>query len=207
MRSKSVFAIVVALVLLLSLTGTALADKPDEGTKGNGLPKDAGKSYNFNVIGVPDKDEAWGKSGGNGSRIFVDRTGTTKVYVWGGDDFAIQDRDGTDGFVGTDGHSEATAGIVLPYAEGKWECTVYVRLLGPVDASLRWKSEYYDGSNWLPLDTFTLSRNSKFAIPNGKILADGVQDICWTWDLKNNFRIMQFRIFVGAPEGGYPPPE
>jgi len=214
---KKIFAIVLVVVLMATLIpGVALADKPD--TKGNGLPKDQGKSFNFNVIAVP-KQKNWEENsfdtGGNGKRIFILRTGKTQFYVQGQDDiFTIMDHDGTDGKVGTggnpgSGNGTENAGIILPYdtSAGTWECTVYVRLLGPAnkDVDFQWKTYAWNSTYWAQIDQFTLERNTKFDLPNGKILADGYQDILWEWDQKHNLRICQFRIFVGAPDGGYPP--
>jgi len=210
---NKILAIVLVVVLIATLIpGVALADKPD--TKGNGLPRDAGKSFNFNVIGVPEESHyGWDDdSGGNGKRIFITRNGITKFYVWGdpSGSFAIQDRNGLDGEVGWGRGSvdPDLAGIILPYdgTNNKWDCRVYVRLLGPIDSSFKWRSEYWDGTGWALIDEFTLYRDTKFNMPTGQILADTYQDILWTWDTKNNFRICQFRIFVGAPAGGYPPP-
>ena len=204
---KKVFAVVMGLVLLLSLmpAGIALADKPDN--KGNGLPIGE-KTFNFNVIGVTqDFDESW--TGGQGKRIFISRNGITRFYVQGGDEFAIMDRDGTDGNVGTGGKEDSStgltsAGIILPYDEGRWDCQVFVRLLGPNkpgdESSLRWASYYWDGvDTWVEIDTFTLNRDTKFSMKNSLILYDGYEDILWKWDQKNNFRICQFRIVLGAP--------
>jgi len=220
---KKIFAIVLVVVLMATLIpGVALADKPD--TKGNGLPKDQGKSFNFNVIAVP-KQKHWEENsfdtGGNGKRIFILRTGTTWFYVSGGSEFAINDHDGTDGKVGTggtpgSGNGTENAGIILPYnaTTEKWDCTVYVRLLGPANKTVdfRWKTYCWNSTYWAQIDEFgaqidefVLDRNTKFAPPVGKILADGYEDILWEWDNKHNLRICQFRIFVGAPDGGYPP--
>lgn len=193
---KKILPIVLVVVLMATLIpGVALAD-PD--TRGNGLPK--GKSYNFNVIGVPNQKNA-NFDGGEGKRIFILRDGTTRFYVHGdpAGSFSIEDRDGTDGKVGD---SRAEPGIILPYdaIAKRWDCKVYVRLLGPVDSSFKWKSEYWDGSAWALIAEFTLDRSSKFQMKNSQILADGFQDVLWTWSEKDNFRICQFRIFVGAPE-------
>ncbi len=194
---KIIISVFMAVVLLACLAGTAFAGQD---LRGNDLPK--GKSYNFNVIGIPKVfDETW--DGGNGSRIFISRTGTTQFYVFGGDSFAINDRNGTDGSVGSGRGSidPDLAGIILPYdtVANEWDCRVYVRLLGPVDSSFQWKSEYWDGTAWALISTFTLDRSSKFSLKNSQILADGFRDILWTWDEKNDFRICQFRIFVGEP--------
>ncbi|MFC1930066.1 hypothetical protein ACFLW6_04330 [Chloroflexota bacterium] len=211
MKKRTIISIFLALVMVFTLAGMALAEKPT--LRGNDLPR--GKSYNFNVIGVPgDSHYGWDDdSGGQGKRIFIDRdSAQTKFYVGAGTGFSIEDRNGLDGEVGegtiVSGHL-SNPGIVLPYdfSGNKWNCRVYVRLLGPPDASFKWKSEYYDGSFWLPLDEFTFYRDTKFAVPTGKILVDGFQDITWTWSEKNNFKVCQFRIFMGGPTGGYPPPD
>ena len=213
---KKILAIVLVVVLMATLIpGVALADKPEY--KGNGLPR--GKSFNFNVIAVPNPKQNWDMdSGGNGKRIFILRTGKTQFYVQGGDTFAIMDHDGTDGKVGTGGNVGSgtgitSAGIILPYDTDTdtWDCTVYVRLLGPAQDAphLQWTSYYwYDdaigGAHWAQISTFQLDRNTKFAVPTGQILKDAYEDILWEWDQKHNLRICQFRIFVGAPAAGYP---
>ncbi len=201
--------LVVGMVSMIALAG------PDD--RGNGLPK--GKSFNFNVIAVPKEKENWDiDSGGNGSRIFILRDGKTQFYVQGGDTFEIVDHDGTDGKVGEGGSPGeetgiTTAGIILPYdtENDVWDCTVWVRLLGPAQdpPHLQWTTYYWDddvvgGAYWALLSTFQLDRSTKFDVPTGQILKDGYEDILWEWDAKHNLRICQFRIFVGAPEGGYP---
>jgi hypothetical protein len=213
---KKVIGIALAVALLVSLVpAVALATPPEEGYKGNGLPKDAGQSFNFNVIAVP-KAKGWDMDGGGeGKRIFVLRTGNTKFYVAGQPNtFAIMDHDGTDGRVGENtmvGGHLSEPGIILPYDTGtnKWDCTVYVRLLGPNkpgdESSLHWKTSYYDGTAWAAIDEFDLDRSSKFAVP-GQLFADGYQDVLWEWDAKHKLRICQFRIYVGQLEGDYPPP-
>jgi hypothetical protein len=204
MKKLVIASLVIAMVVGLGLT----FGDPDQ--KGNGLPK--GKSYNFNVIGVP-KEKNWDDdSGGEGKRIFILRTGMTQFYVQGGDTFAILDHDGTDGKVGEGGSPGGgpgnetgltSAGIILPYdtTADTWDCLVFVRLLGPVDSSFRWASYYwYDdyvgGAYWALISSFTLDRNTKFSEKTGQILEDGYQDILWQWDQKDKFRICQFRIFV-----------
>lgn len=162
---------------------------------GNGAP--SGKHYNLNVIGVPNQKNA-NFDGGQGSRIFILRTGVTQVYVHGGTSYAVLDHDGTDGVVGTD---RLNPGLILPYdagADPTWRVKIYVRLLGPVDSSIKWKVEYWDGSEWVLISEFTLNREkpAKFSLKNSQILADGFEDILWTWDEKQNFRIMQMRLYL-----------
>ncbi len=191
---KKIFAIGLAVVLLATLIpGVALAGRD---VKGNDLPK--GKSYNFNVIGVPgQKNDNF--DGGNGNRIFVLRTGTTQFYVHGGDGFEILDRDGTDGSVGS---GLADPGLILPYVgtlgDGEWRCEIYVRLLGPIDSSVHFKTTVWNGTNYIYLGDmeFTQDRGTKFQCRTNKLLADNYQDLLWTMDQKNNFRIMQWRIYV-----------
>lgn len=199
---KKVFAVIIAAALMLALlpVGVALADKP--ANKGNGLPIGE-KTYNFNVIGVnKDFDESW--TGGEGKRIFISRTGITRFYVQGGSEFAIMDRDGTDGKVGTGGNENSStnitsAGIILPYSGGRWDCRVYVRLLGPQTSSFNWTSYYFDDGAWHEIASFILGKDTKFSMKNSEILKDGFEDILWKWDEKQKFRICQFRIVLGAP--------
>ena len=195
---KKIFAIALVVVLMATLIpGVALADRD---MKGNGLPK--GKSYNFNVIGVPNQknwDADSYDTGGNGKRIFVLRTGTTQFYVHGGDGFAILDRDGTDGKVGW---GLNYPGLILPYegtlGDGEWRCEIYVRLLGPIDSSVHFKTTVWNGTAYIYLGNmeFTQERGTKFQCRTSKLLADDYQDLLWTMDQKNNFKIMQWRIFV-----------
>jgi len=88
-------------------------------TTGNGGP--SGAHYNLNVIGVP-KNKSANFSGGNGGRIFVDLSGTTRINLTEGD-YSVVDADGTDG----------TAAFQLPNpdnGEGQLAYSVWVRALG-----------------------------------------------------------------------------
>jgi len=200
-RMKKVFAIGLAVVLLATLIpGVALADRD---VKGNDLPK--GKSFNFNVIGVPNQknwDPDSYDTGGNGKRIFVLRDGTTQFYVHGDNvtnSVAILDHDGTDGRVGWGVNNP---GLLLPYVgtqfAGEWKCEIYVRLLGPIDSSVHFKTTVWNGTGYMYLGDmeFTQDRGTKFQCRTSKLLADNYQDLLWTMDQKNNFRIMQWRIYV-----------
>jgi len=204
---RIIISVFLAVVLVAVLAGTAFAGKD---TQGNGLPKDAGKSFNFNVIGVPNQknwEENSYVTGGSGNRIFIQRDATTSVYVHGdtGGSMQILDRDGTDGAVGWD---RSHPGILLPYVgtdgDGYWNCTVYIRLLGNPKGQIDWTTKVFDDGAYVEVATFTLNKSTKFAIQGNNILRDDYQDILWLWDANKEFRIMQFRIYEGAPEGGYP---
>jgi hypothetical protein len=84
--------------------GTAIADKPADGTTGSGAPK-AKKLYSMNIIGVP-KDKTADMDGTQGHTIFVKLNGKSKILLCesgipGGcapdDEFVVLDRNGTDG--------------------------------------------------------------------------------------------------------------
>ena len=142
---KKVIAITLAVVLMLTLgSGVALADKPEG--NGNGAP--SGKHFNLNIIGAPNQKNA-NFDGGNGSRIFILRTGTTTFYVNGGGSYQVLDHDGTDGSVGT---GIGDPGIIFPYdlSTGKWQVDIWVRLVGPMDPhnKLDIQTKYWDGSMW-----------------------------------------------------------
>jgi hypothetical protein len=197
MKRVMIGMLVLAIVAGL---GIAFAEKPAD--NGNGAP--SGKHYNLNIIGVPNEKNA-NFDGGNGSRIFVLRTGQTLFYVYGGDAYEVKDHDGTDGKVGQPGRGYANAGIVLPYLAGAgdpcegdggaWQVEIWVRLVGPKDSSIHMKSEYFDGSEWLLVGEFNLDKSSKFSLKTGALLKDGYRDIIWTLDQKNKFRNLQMRIY------------
>ena len=198
---KKVFAVALVVVLMAALIPAVALAGPD--LRGNDLPK--GKSFNFNVIGVPNPKNWEADSydtGGEGKRIFVLRDGTTLFYVHGDNvtnSIEILDRDGTDGKVGW---GVDNPGILLPYVgtlgDGEWKCEIYVRLLGPIDSSVHFKSYVFDGSAYIYLGNmeFTQERGTKFQCRTDKLLADDYQDVLWTMDQKTNFRIMQWRIYV-----------
>ncbi len=163
------------------------------GTKGNGTP--SGPHENINIIGVPDKNA------GNpqGSVIFVSRTGPTQFYVHGGDAYAILDHDGTDGKVGT---SLTDPGLVFPYdptlVDHTWRVEIYIRLLGPKGSEASWTSYFYDTDTtaYVLWSSFTLTKDTKFQLKTGDLLANGYQDMLWQLDPITKYRICQMRIFL-----------
>ena len=200
---KKIFAVFLAVIMLLTLSGTALADKPtDKIESSNGAP--SGFHYNLNIIGLPKGVEYEKKlndnfTGGNGARIFVSRKGTTQIYVQGQNaPFQILDHDGTDGVVGTAG-KPGLPGIILPYDGGEYKCDIYVRLVGPKGSSVHWQGAYYYAGDYVPIGTgFTLSKDggTKFSLKNDMLLKDGYANLLWTLDAKTKFRICQVRIYV-----------
>ncbi len=160
---------------------------------GNGAPN--GQHFNLNIIGVPNPKNV-NFDGGEGSRIFVSRTGQTQFYVHGGTSYQILDHDGTDGKVGS---SLTDPGIVFPYNESAsptWRVEIYARLVGPKTSQVNWTSYYFDGSEYVLYRSFVLDKSSKFTLRTGELLADGYQDMLWTLDPLTKFRICQFRIYL-----------
>jgi hypothetical protein len=191
MRHKMIFSMVVAGMVVSMISMLALAG----GDKGNGTP--SGKHYNLNIIGVPNAKNV-NFDGGEGSRIFVLRTGSTQFYVHGGTSYQILDHDGTDGKVGS---GLEDPGIIFPYDANKsptWRVDIYVRLLGPKGSEANWTSYYYDaaGDAYVLYDTFHLDKSSKFSLRTNSLLADGYQDMLWVLDPVTKFRLCQMRIFL-----------
>ncbi len=197
---KKIFAIALALSMLVSLVPAAAALAQPGQETGNGSL--SGHHYNLNIIGVPNQKNL-NFDGGEGSRIFVLRTGTTQFYVYGNDTtpYAVLDHDGTDGKVGG---GVGDPGITFPYDEttDTWQVEIYVRLLGPMDPTsniVHWKTYYdYDGSAWLKVKEFDITRGkpSKFSLKTGDLLIDGYQDILWEMTPGDKFRILQMRIYL-----------
>lgn len=112
---KKVFAVVLAVVMLVTMGGVALADKPPSGEDivgnptydGNGAP--SGYHFTLNIIGVQKTKSAdmTYEDGSNRSSIFVKLDGKSRIYLYDGgtfetqaefkDAFAVLDANGTDG--------------------------------------------------------------------------------------------------------------
>jgi hypothetical protein len=188
---KKILAIVLAVAMVASIAGIAFAQVAETG---NGAP--SGAHYNLNIIGVPNEKVDF--DGGNGARIFVSRNGPTTFYVNGGTSYEVLDRNGTDGEVGW---SRTQPGIIFPYdatATPTWRVQIWVRLEGPQGSSVQWTSAYFDGTEYVLYDQFTLTKDksTKFTEKTGQLLADQYQDMLWTLDQKTNFRICQMRIYL-----------
>ena len=189
MKIKS---IALGIVAMLIIAGGLIAVQAGNNGNGNGAP--SGFHYNINIIGVPhDMNENF--DGGNGARIFVDREETTWFYVHGADQpFEICDHDATDNYCGS---SRADPGIIIPYTGGSYDVQIYVRLLGPADSSLKWRSYKWEDEDWVQFGAFTLNReDKKFQVKTDDLLADGFEDILWEMYDKTNFRHLQMRIYL-----------
>jgi len=91
---KRLIAIVLAVTLLASMSGVALAGNAETG---NGCP--SGPHYNLNIIGVSNPKTA-DMDGSNGHVIFVDLSGHSKIELMEapeGESFKVLDANGTDG--------------------------------------------------------------------------------------------------------------
>ncbi len=185
----------VAVTAMLTVTGLSTAVYP-AAVSGNGAPK--GHHYNLNLIGVPNqKNDNF--DGGNGSRIFVSRTGPTQFYVHGGDSYEVLDHDGTDGKVGK---SVSDPGIIFPYdaadVNQTWHVQIWIRLLGPANSQVKWNASYYDAVNgtYVLWSEFNLAKDTKFQLRTGDLLANGYQDMLWNLEPITKFRICQMRIYL-----------
>lgn len=189
MKIKSI-ALAVAAIMILA--GGLVGIHAQQEETGNGAP--SGAHYNINIIGVP-HNMGDNFDGGNGARIFVLRDDTTFFYVHGADEpFQILDHDATDGSCG---ESRAEPGIIIPYDGATYKVQIYVRLLGPMDSSVKWKSYEWNGTDWVKFGDFTLNReDKKFQLKTSDLLADGFEDILWEMYEKTNFRHLQMRIYV-----------
>ena len=196
-KMKKIVYLTTLLLVVSMIAYPVFAKKPQDAIdQGNGAP--SGKHCNLNIIGVPNqKNENF--NGGNGARIFVSRTGQTQFYVHGGNTYQVLDHDGTDGKVGT---GLADPGIIFPYDETNtaqtWRVEIYIRLLGPKNSEVDWTSYYYDeiGETYVLWDSFTLTKDTKFALKTSSLLANGYEDMLWELDPVNKFRICQMRIFL-----------
>lgn len=178
------------IILLVMCIGILFAGK------GNNAPP--GKHFNLNIIGVPHRlNENF--DGGNGSRIFILRTGTTTFYVHGedGGSYQVLDHDGTDGKVG-EGRLEP--GIIFPYDvdTGRWQVDIWVRLVGPnsPDNKLDIEVKKWEGDEYGHWATINLTKNPKFVMHGRELLADGYQDMLWEMEPGTKFRICQLRIYL-----------
>jgi hypothetical protein len=211
---KKVIAIVLALAMLATLSGVALAENYQE--VGHGAL--SGPHYNLNIIGVPHGKSA-DMTGTQGHTIFVNLKGRTKIYLYNSDDpanecakdFVVLDRNGTDG----------RAEFCLPEPEvDPEECgegysevsyTVYARALGTPGGKSFTTTCYKDaGEVYCSSITMKLERNtgkSKFTDVSKYLLfiyiegtryplfADEFEEYFWRYD-NNGLKLAQLRFYL-----------
>jgi hypothetical protein len=205
----------LVLVSLAALTPACMVGDPywtnEEGvtsTSGNGAP--SGAHYGLNIIGVSNPKNV-NMSGGDGHRIFVALTGSTKIGLIEGD-FAVLDANGTDG----------TATFQLPSpdpdGDGVTAYSVYARALGTPGGSSITTTCAIDpttGEKVCSNETMVLVRSSggsKFTnvsrallyvtadidgdgdIDKVPLFDDRLQEYFWQYD-NNGLRLAQLRFY------------
>jgi hypothetical protein len=217
---KKFLAIVLAVVMLSSLGGVVLADKPsgEEGFNGNGAP--SGKHFTLNIISVP-RGKTADMTNTQGHSLFVKDYGRTKIMLYNSDDpenecakdFVVLDRNGTDG----------RAEFCLPEPildEGEIQCgtnetevsySVYARALGTPGGSSFTTTCYVDAG-----ETYCSSITMKLVRDTGKstfedvtkyllfiydldgtrhsLFADDFEEYFWRYD-NNGLKLLQVRFY------------
>lgn len=204
---------VLVIVLLLGLIGTTAFAKTSE--TGNGAP--SGAHFTLNIIGTTEKNMDEEKSGGHVIFALYNKSSgktSTRILLRQGEDFAVLDKDGTDGEakfqLPNDLYylaNEET--IISKYA-------VYVRALGkPGEGTLT--SGFIDeyGHEWLSVGSVTLKKTAgqppKFINATKDLFSvevdmdsDGATEIYplfsdalaeYFWDLDGTLRHVQMRFY------------
>ncbi|HEX6032048.1 MAG TPA: hypothetical protein VFY90_11510 [Tepidiformaceae bacterium] len=182
--SAAVMVAAVALWALGAFSGEAAA-------RGNGLPDGAKRVFGFNLIGTPGDYEG---GCGNGARIFVER----------GDHHAHMDIvDDNDGW--HIAQCDATGGDRAElHTDDLGSYDVYVRMLGKpggtldvcVDTKLTHDADL-DGIHDCLIGSFSLTRDggqSKFGIQPDALFDASLEDLTWSMDVNDDFRIAQFIV-------------
>lgn len=184
-----------AVVLVAAPWDEAEAVKPPPGEKGNGLPKDEVKVFQFNFIGYPD---SYTGNCGSGRRVFVPRDANhSHVDMPIGDHWEILDCNATNG---------SRAQIQMKGVVGQSpDLNNWVRILGKPGGQLDitpCAKVLHDADEGLLclLDTVHFSRNSgqpKFSVKTSALFIDPLEDVTWSLST-SGFRVAQF-IITEAP--------
>lgn len=204
MKKTLSLAIVLALAAIITTPAFALA------STGNGAPN--GAHYNLNIIGTKEKN---GDMTGGGNVIFVKLWGAdTRINLVQGDDFAVLDKDGTDG--------SATLQLMDPYPGTTTDAayTIYVRALGKPGGFMGMTTGFTDenGADWYSIESVNLTRTKGQAKFTDKTLElttilvdmtdDGINNpvrinlfdnslYSYFWDYDNSgLKLLQMRIYV-----------
>jgi len=222
---KKLFAIVLVVALLASVSGVALA-KDFDNYKEVGHGALNGPHYNLNIIGVENGNKTADMTNTSGHTIFVNLKGRTKImlvdsantthpdYCCNGKDFYVCDRNGTDG--------EAVFCLPAPVESGRGDCpggyvtvhyTVFARALGqPGNKSFTTTCATDPSDNLVYCSSITMKLDRK----NGKstfmdvtkyllyLYLDGVRyklfdpklkDYFWRYD-NDGLRLAQLRFYM-----------
>jgi len=185
-------------------------------TTGNGAP--SGAHYNLNIIGVP-RGKTADMTGDNGHRIFVPRTGNTKILLQEGTatgtlkDLQVLDANGTDG------SAKFQLPAPDPDGDGVTSYSVFARALGRPGGSsttTTCATDTSDGSLVCSLDTLVLVRStgkSTFdnvsrellsitadidgdgTVETVPLFSDGLQDFFWQYD-NAGLHLAQLRFYA-----------
>ena len=219
---KKILALAVALVLSVILIVPAFAAAAPPADKGNGAPN--GKHWNLNIIGMS-QDKSM-PEGLGGNVIFVklgsnDVSVRSKINLEEGPEFAVLDKDGTDG--------SATLQLMDPFPNDvspgintgeEAVYKIYVRALGKPYGKAVMTSAFTDenGADWYSLESVTVERTkgqSRFSDQTLKLTTiyvditdDSIDNLkrynlfgnpLWEyfWDYDNSgLKLLQMRIYL-----------
>jgi hypothetical protein len=219
---KRQIALAVAIFFAIALLIPALATATPSTDKDNGAPN--GAHFNLNIIGVPNDKNMPEGLGGN--VIFAklgndDVSIKTRINLVQGENFAVLDKDGTDGSAKLqlmDPFPEDTSPGINTGEEAVYK--IYIRALGKPGGDAVLTSGFTDenGVDWLSLESITVERThgqSKFSDQTLKlttiyvdITADGIDnpvrynlfgnslwDYFWNYD-NSGLKLLQMRIYL-----------
>ena len=219
MKKQIMIAVAIALMAVMLVPAFAAAAPKED--KGNGAPN--GPHWNLNIIGVS-KDKNM-PEGLGGNVIFValgknDRV-TTRIDLVEGDEFAVLDKDGTDG--------KAELQLMDPYPDDVTPgintgedpvYRIYIRALGKPGGNAEITTGFTDefGGEWLSLESVSVERKggqSRFSDETLKLTTiyvdmtdDGIVNPvrynlfgneAWNyfWDYDNGgLKLLQMRIYL-----------
>ncbi len=197
---RRILTVLGILVICFALAAPAIA--------GNGAP--SGYHFNLNIVGVP-KNKNVDMDNAAGHVIFVDLTGKTAIRLSEGDDFAVLDKNGTDG--------EAVFQLPNPDPNNDLttEYSVYARALGKPKGEATITPYIVDeyGNIWVSVGSVTLKRstgkstftnvtrdllyiwydfNDDGTLEHLPLFGDDAYDYFWDYD-NNGLKLAQLRFY------------
>lgn len=158
-------ALAVALLFAAALVMPALAVAAPAEDNGNGAP--SGAHWNLNIIGVPKSDRNMPDDLSSGNVVFVnlgrDSSVTTRISLVPGEDFAVLDKDGTDGSAKLqlmDPFPDDVSPGINTGEEAVYK--IYIRALGKPGGSATITSGFTDeyGYDWISLESVVATRTT-----------------------------------------------